>query len=228
MVMKGFNKHVDKELAEYAKTGKPISVKKPKRLASYPRPPTPYGRDDIIEWVRRYDVRSQITYLMVYEEGRKSARLYNPSMRQIRRVFGTFSKLMTEVFGKSYNPNAALANLPPCNAEYMIDIIVSFNVERLSDYSELFKKFPEVFPSWRRVLKVFGGFRQLKYLSRMSSARTMLLAYMKMKKKLHRWPTRGECTKDKIDLSMFVKIHGSKGNFDAFMDGLEEKNEKRK
>ena len=54
--------------------------------------------------------------------------------------------------------------------------------------------------------------------------------YLKLREEYGRWPTPKECRDNYIDISELVKIHGSKGELDIFLETAEKaekKHEKR-
>ena len=146
-----------------------------------------------------------------------------PRRYTIETIFGKWSEFR-KCIDKSYKPRPRRwgKNIK----EYIIDIISMKGLSTERMYIELHKRDPEICPHFDSVKRHFGSWRVAYNLALRSTASGMMRLYMAKRREIGRWPTLAQCAALRIDLTKFIEIHGSKEDFDKFLEDSEKTGKK--
>jgi hypothetical protein len=173
-----------------------------------------WNKESIIKWLKDHNIKTVRQLINARRDG-------DPSMHLIKKLFGKWSTCMLDVWGHKK------IELPfKVTDAYLINVVSSFDIKTIKQYEKLYISRPDIVPSYYYVRKHFKLWRNLRYAARVSSFGGIVEVYMKMKQKKGRWPTLIECAHMKVDIMPLVSLHGSKQEFDKFLEELGEQNEK--
>ena len=127
------------------------------------------------------------------------------------KAYGSWTAATKEIWG-----------VQPLDRKYVIKSIIEFNLWSYDKYRKARLKRPDVLPSIYAVEKEFGSWAILKEMASAMSLRKTLQAYMELKRRLGKTPTRKDCQIAGIILDAALKIHKSKKNFDRFVESMED------
>ena len=112
-------------------------------------------------------------------------------------------------------------DIKPLDREYVIKAIIEFGLWSRDSYKEARRKRPDVFPSLYAVLREFGEWGILREVASAMSLRKTLQAYMELKRRIGKRPTREECRMAGVIIDEAIKMYGSKSAFDKFVESME-------
>lgn len=168
-----------------------------------------FTREELISFLSINNIKT-IPQLM--EIRRKNI---DPSFCHYRVEFSKWSNALVAAFGMD------IFNKPPSNAEYIIKLLIEFDVFRIEKYTQLCKKFPKIFPSYRKMIKVFGTFALVKFAARQHSLISMAEEFLNLKRRLGRMPKLEECKKENIDVTRLKRMFGNKKKMEKYMKQLD-------
>ena len=147
-----------------------------------------------------------------------------PTRYDYVREFGSWSEAKRIAFGQSASANEE----PPCDPAYMAKLLIEFDAWKVRDYIAKRKQRPDIFPSYKRVRKMYGRFSDMVYFARRYSFAQKLLLFMRLRMRLGRWPTTRECRAENIDIKPVIDFYGSRERMIRFMTevgGIADENE---
>jgi hypothetical protein len=209
---KGFNKYVDANIALPHERRKRMFVGRKIQRARVKS--EDWTRDDLIKWA----VQNKITSTRkLHEFVKKNG---GPGIRAFNHCFGNWSEFRKQT-DRNYKEPKNKWQEPKWKdkmCEYIIDLILLHGISTQKKYIELSKKDPDLYPSFFYVKSHFKTWRDAYHSALRSTANGTLNLYREYRRELGKWPHLGQCAKRKIDLSKFIEVHGSKEEFDEFLD----------
>ncbi len=139
----------------------------------------------------------------------------DPNFCHYRAEFKKWSNALIAAFGLEYEK-------PPSNPEYIIKLMIQFDVFKIEKYLQLWKNYPKIFPSYRRMRKAFGSFSLAVFAARQHSLIFMAEAFLNLKRRLGRMPKIEECKKDNVDITRLKRLFGSKKKMEKYMKKLDD------
>lgn len=135
----------------------------------------------------------------------------DPTDDDYREAYGSWGDAVREIWRKE---------LP--TKRYMVNAVVQSGLWSKAAYQEARSERPELYPSMRIVRREFGSWSILKEIATAMSFRKTLAAYMDLKRRLGRRPTKEDCRVAGVIIDRAVKVYGSKSGLDRFVESLEE------
>jgi len=159
-----------------------------------------FTRDELIDYL----VDNSISSVRQLARLRKAD---DPKRYDYDIEFGKWSEAQKAAFG----PPSILEDKTPSSAEYLVKLLVQYDVWTVNKYLEWCRKRPDVFPSFYYVKKHWGRFSNLTYIARRFSYKQRLESYLCIKRRLGHWPTVVECLAEGLDVSAVIKeLFGSR------------------
>jgi hypothetical protein len=183
----------------------------PKRRGKYRKINRPkLSPEELVSYLRINGIHSSRQLERCRREG-------DPTLSDYRRAFAKWSDAIEQAFGR-------VEKVVVCNdPEYFAKLLVQFDIKTIARYRELRRLRPDIVPSYWEVRRKWGGFKGLKLLLRRYSLKAIFDSYLSLKRRLGRYPTRGECRDYGIAFSKLKELFGHKKKLDEFLDGLEKK-----
>jgi len=148
----------------------------------------------------------------------------DPCLATYQIRFGSWGEAKALAFGKPKEKPPA----PPNDAEYMMKLLLNFNIWTENSYRIARRNRPDIFPPITQLFKEWGFFSNLVFAAKRKSLGHKMEEYLKLMRKLKRCPRDNELKKHKLDMRSVFKLYGSKQSFDSFLKDVERmrKNEK--
>jgi hypothetical protein len=162
------------------------------------------SREQLAAYLRRNGFRSRRQLRVGRGEG-------DPTDDDYVKEYGSWSDAVKEIW-RTEQPSR----------EFIAKAVVEFGLWSKDDYEAAHKRMPEAVPSMRVVRREFGGWGILKEIATAMSLRKTLEAYMELKSRLGRSPTKEDCRMAGLVIAAAIRVYGSKRGLDAFVRALEE------
>lgn len=117
-----------------------------------------------------------------------------PTFYHVKKHFGNWDNLRYQAFGIK-----KIFKVKP-NPITVLKAIAEYRINTLDEYLAYRQKEPTLFPSRRQIDNLFGCWTNAKRLSLAFDNESILLRYMLLKKKLHKYPNRSDCRKHGIEI----------------------------
>lgn len=189
-----------------------------------------YTKEELLEYAKEKGFKSVKELRAIERVSRKNP---EPTYYNYLEVFGSWKKFLKEAY-----PEEQLTNLhqieyerPPSNIEYIIKVMVTYNLYKYPEYLKAHRKRPDIVPSIRHIRNRFkrGYWRKAVMMAKASDLKYVLKLYLELKKELGRWPNRVECVKYKIDIPALESLYGSKESMEDLLEyGLKTCEQKKK
>jgi hypothetical protein len=170
-----------------------------------------YTKEEILYWARKKCIYTQRDLKAAREEG-------DPSVTSVQRVFGNWMTFKQHLFQRFRTPDITKKLLaPPTDALYLCEIANRYSIRSSRHYEALRRLYPNVIPSIKHVRKEFGKWSNYKFLYTRLEMSQVVEKYKILMKTLDRSPTNSELKKEGLDITYFIKIHGSKSAFEKVL-----------
>lgn len=171
-----------------------------------------FDRDYLLEWAKSKGIKDKNDVM-------KKRQIGEPSVNTFEKVFGSWEDYLSEIGIKEEKNERIKA---PENMNYIINLIIELGIYTAEEYRQARKKRPDIVPTLHRLKQEFGSWNNAFVIASRVSLKRTVDDYVKLRKKLKKWPSITDCRKEKIDLKRIVKIHGTKKNLDSFLEKAEE------
>lgn len=167
-----------------------------------------FSRDELINFLFKNKIKTikQLNKIRIPNK--------DPHLWHYRREFGRWSESIIATYGEIFKK-------PPCDAKYIIDLIIQFDAYEVKKYLALHKKYPKIFPAFRRLIKVFGKFSMATFAAKQHSVTKMAEEFLNLKRRLGRIPKIEDCKNENIDLVRLKRMFGSKKRMEKYLLKLE-------
>ncbi len=140
----------------------------------------------------------------------------DPNFHHYRREFKTWNEAVKAAFGKD-----AVVKKPQKTGQYIIDMMVRYQLYKCADYKKFKKQNPYLLPCYDSLIKEFSHFKLAVKIARYHSLQDTANEYLKLQRKLGKKPTFEDCRANGIDLTRLLRFFKKKANFDDFIDEIE-------
>jgi len=172
-----------------------------------------FTKEEVIEFLVSNDIRTRDQLIEKRKPGDPDTP-GDPDPGDCRKLFGSWVKAKEAAFGRKEVVDV------PCDAEYLADLLISFNVWRYDSYLEKHEESPEIFPSMCHIRSKWGTFSELVSYARARSIRETLNKYLALRRKLGKTPTTKQVRDSGLDLSIATRCFGGKRSLDRFVEDI--------
>lgn len=181
---------------------------------------------------RRKDIKNYTEEELLFfllDNGIKSSRqleairsqIDDPTVYDYRKRFGSWQNALNQAYGDTQD---IIAN--EITAEYLVRVVVEYNLWTYRNYLEGHKRNENVVPSYHYVIKLFGNWSNLTETAKKYSMNENLKQYVTLWNKLNKKPTLLELSQDKVDIEKLLNYFSTKKELDEFVIQLRDSNEK--
>jgi hypothetical protein len=165
-----------------------------------------YTRDELIEYLRcnGFDSSRKL------EDGRRDG---DPNVYDYRKAFGSWGNAKEVVFGREEEK-------APADAEYIAKLLVEFGVSSCEQYKSCRKLRPDIFPSFRQLMKQWGSFKNVQNCVKKYSIKEQINEYLVLSRKLGKIPTMYECKEFGVHIRESIDHFGGKAEMDGYLKEL--------
>jgi len=135
----------------------------------------------------------------------------DPTDDDYRCEYGSWTEAMKEIW-----------NRKPLDRKYVAKSIIEFGLWTREGYERSRERRPDVLPSMYAIRREFGSWGVLKEIASVMSLKKTLQAYMELKRRIGKRPTREDCRIAGIEIGTAIKMYGGKDGLDRFVESMEE------
>jgi hypothetical protein len=139
-----------------------------------------------------------------------------PNVYDCQKIFGSWSAAKEAAFGIDI-----LNNEPECDAEYLVKLVVRYELWTWRKYTLARKAKPSVVPSINQVKNHWNSFADLKRFSKAYSMKHMVAGFLSLKRKLGRMPNKKDCEDAGVNLERLLDKLGGKRELDQLIREVE-------
>lgn len=179
-----FSKRNDEFIAKQRENGKHY------RSLRYSKPK--YSRDELIGFLLKNQIKTEVDL-------KRKRKDLDPFIKDYKKEFGSWLEAKKAAWG------LLDTSLIDYTTEQLIKLAIENNVKRAKQFQELHKKFPDIFPSIKRIYKIWGIWRNfIDSVEKMCDS-IQVNKYMDLGRKLLRVPSRKEAEDANIYLDKMIK-----------------------
>lgn len=177
----------------------------------YYKPDKEYTSDEMLLWASERGITS-VRQFYKYRNND------GPSYQKILKNFGSWGNFKEKLISLKKDFYSNIIGNAPTDAEYLLSVVVQYDLWTSRSYEKARIKNPEIIPSFYWVKYHFGRWKNLIILAEQVCIEHIISRYVLLREKLGRWATYTECKKEMIDLEPLYEIHGGKKNLDRFLE----------
>jgi len=142
----------------------------------------------------------------------------DPNSLTFHRRFGSWNMACEVIWGK-----LPIEMMPQEYDElYFVKLVNEYDIRSIQQYDEKRKKYPELFPSKKRVTNLFKNFTNLFAAAKKYSLDKQILECLKLKNRLGRFPTIQEYSLNGVNMTMLLSKYVTLANINKLIRLLEE------
>ena len=136
----------------------------------------------------------------------------DPNVYDYRKEFGSWSDAVNTILGSEIAVDI--------DAEYVLKSVIELGLWNARSFEKARKLYPHLIPSWRQVVKTWGGYRNLFECARRLDLKLLLDQYIQLTRKLGQIPNLDQLKKSNLRMDSVIKFYGSKKEMDDFVLSL--------
>jgi hypothetical protein len=143
-----------------------------------------------------------------------------PTVYEFRKAFGSWRNASLQAFPR-------VADGIQKDKEYLLKLVLQFDLWTYKDYILAHKSNPEVVPSYKYLRKKWESYRSLVELAKRSSLQKIMERYMVLWRKMGKKPTLEQCKNDGVQIDEAIRLVGSRDKLDELIVLMERQYEKQ-